>query len=137
MGRIELVTESTCWIYMGTTTHNGYGQVWVGTIRKNRPAHRVVWEAKHGPVPPGMVLDHLCRVRCCVNPAHLEPVSPLENLRRGESFAAREHRQTHCVRGHEFAGDNVRIYERRDRRQRVCVTCMRTRRRRERDEAAA
>lgn len=76
------VPFSGCWVWMGSMfSRNGYGRVWWDGRR--RQAHRVLWEMANGPVPRGMVLDHRCRVRCCVNPAHLEPVTVRVNTLRG------------------------------------------------------
>lgn len=72
-----------CWLYDGFVSDKGYpGQVW-GIDGKKAAAHVVFYERKHGPVPPGFQLDHLCRVRRCVNPDHLEPVPCAINVRRG------------------------------------------------------
>jgi hypothetical protein len=70
-----------CWLWLGQLNRNGYGYVSVGG--RKRVAHRVVWEVFVGPVPEGMVLDHTCRVRCCCNPNHIEPVTVRTNTRRG------------------------------------------------------
>lgn len=90
---------SGCWLWTGKTT-NGYGIVGIGG-RNGRlmRAHRVAYESMVGPIPKGLDLDHLCRVRNCVNPAHLEPVTRLENLRRSPLTSVG---QTHCVRGHNL-----------------------------------
>jgi hypothetical protein len=78
------VDETTgCWLWGLTITRNGYGQ-----IRANRRdgtvlAHRALYERQNGPIPEGLDLDHLCRVRHCVNPSHLEPVTRSENNLRG------------------------------------------------------
>lgn len=80
----------------------------------------MAWQTWRGPIPAGLTLDHLCRVRACVNPAHLEPVTLAENKRRGESPAARKARQTHCMRGHEFTPENT--IRRKDRRGRGILT---------------
>lgn len=74
-------SDAGCWIFTGATQSRGYGSVGIGNGRTGL-AHRVAYEALVGPIPAGMTLDHLCCVKRCVNPAHLEPVAPAENLRR-------------------------------------------------------
>lgn len=74
--------ETPCWIWLLSKTLGGYGQVAVGAGTMGL-AHRIYYEAKYGPVPAGLELDHLCGVRECVNPEHLEPVTHAENTRRG------------------------------------------------------
>ncbi len=85
--KIEPCPTTGCWIWLGALHRNGYGNIRVGSMkdgtRGHRVAHRALYEALVGPIPAGMELDHLCRVRSCVNPAHLEPVTRRENLRRG------------------------------------------------------
>ena len=101
----------TCWIWKGATSSTGYGQLW----RDGRLhyAHRLAYEHFIGPVPDRHELDHLCRVRRCVNPEHLEPVTAKENNRRG---AGNQYKNaTTCIRGHEFDGHNGK--------QRTCKTC--------------
>lgn len=83
--------------------------------------HRILYEVKHGPVPEGLECDHLCRVRHCVNPDHIEPVTKRENQRRGEGIVGKQIRQTHCIRGHLLEGENIRTY---GRTVRDCVLCM-------------
>lgn len=109
--------DADCWIWTGTLDRDGYGQFNLNG-RKVR-AHRGAFEALVGLVPPGLVLDHLCRVRACVNPDHLEPVTNAENIRRGFKALAR-----HCLRGHEYTPENTLIHRRPDgspRRQ--CRRC--------------
>lgn len=78
-----------CWEWAGEKSHLGYGKLW----RPNglsRQAHRIAYELFVGDVPKGLVLDHICRNRVCVNPAHLEPVTQGENLRRGNTHHMRK-----------------------------------------------
>lgn len=110
--------ESDCWTWLGVPNASGYGTLKVG--RRTFVASRFGYEMLVGPIPPGLHLDHLCRNRICVNPNHLEPVTSRENTLRGETLAAKQVAQTHCIHGHELSGDNLRV----DRRgKRVCRTC--------------
>ena len=87
---------SGCWLWTGAISDNGYGSFHNG--HRTVGAHRYSFEHYVGPIPDGLVLDHLCRVTNCVNPAHLEPVTHAENIRRGYEAKA----QTHCKRGHDL-----------------------------------
>jgi transcriptional regulator with XRE-family HTH domain len=75
------VDANGCWIWLGRINGFGYGEIKCGERRLK--AHRVSYEHHVGPIPEGLDLDHLCRVRPCVNPEHLEPVTRSENVRRG------------------------------------------------------
>lgn len=114
-----------CWLWVGFVhTRDGYGQINVprkdGTFdprtHKLRMttvgAHRVAYEAFKGPIPADLELDHLCRVRCCVNPDHLEPVTRRVNVERGISPMGKNAVKTHCPEGHPLSGDNLLIYTR-------------------------
>src|SRR5436190_23461888 len=79
--RIEPCPESGCWIFTGNSDQNGYGMTCLNG--KMGRAHRLIYEFLVGPIPPGLTLDHLCRVRRCVNPRHVEPVTLRENILRG------------------------------------------------------
>ena len=99
------VTESGCWLWIGSSARLGYGQLYVNG--RLTPAHRFSYEHYIGPIPTGLELDHLCRVPACVNPKHLEPVTHRENMLRGDNPFAAKHKQTHCKRGHELARPNL------------------------------
>jgi len=99
--------ENGCWIWTGPTDTKGYGQAPAGKRGLHKRAHRFVWEQERGPIPKGLELDHLCRVKLCVNPDHLEPVTHRENMRRSHSWAGENARKTHCKRGHEFTPENI------------------------------
>lgn len=116
-----------CWFWMAARQKNGYGNVRVA-LRYWR-AHRLVYTLLVGPIPEGLELDHLCRVRRCVRPSHLEPVTSAENKRRGrnaEAQRARHAGQTHCTHGHAFTPRNTYVDP---RGFRSCRACRRERRR--------
>lgn len=117
-----------CWLWAGAVTGNGYATLDID--RRTRLAHRWYWEHVNGPVPEGLHLDHLCRTRHCVNPDHLEPVAPAENVRRGRKV---ERERTHCPQGHPYSGDNLKIDARGHRK---CRTCNRERNRQRRKVSA-
>lgn len=115
---------SGCWLWMGAIlkgNNAGYGIVALGG-RKGRKVyvHRLSYVIENGPIPPGLTLDHTCRVRACRNPAHLEPVTNKVNILRGNSAPARNARRTHCIVGHEFTAENTISVQGR-RRCRICV----------------
>jgi hypothetical protein len=102
-----------CLIYLGADNGNGYGQFRFNY--RNGYAHRYAWERVNGPIPDGLTVDHLCRVRRCVEVTHLELVDGVTNYRRGKAA------QTHCPNGHEYNAQNTG--SRRNRRQ--CLICQR------------
>ena len=94
------VEEGDCWVWQGSLNHSGYGRI--NFRRKWRTSHGAVYEAHRGPVPAGLVLDHLCRNRACVNPDHLEPVTQKENVRRAAPAAATARRRQNVERWAEI-----------------------------------
>ena len=103
--KMEPEPTSGCWLWMGAMRSNGYGHMWLGDRAVG--AHRISYEHWRGPITRGLPLDHLCRVRSCVNPEHLEPVTIRENLIRGIGFAAENARKTHCPAGHAYTPENT------------------------------
>lgn len=117
-----------CWEHVGVLDGKGYGIITMPNGKRGGDkvrVHRAVYEFMIGPIPSGMQLDHLCRNRRCFNPRHLEPVTSLENSRRGISFSAQNAAKTHCAHGHPLAGDNVKWHTRDGRLTRICMTCKR------------
>ena len=109
-----------CWVWTGAM-RSGYGNIrWDGKVAA---AHRVAYELERGPIPDGLVIDHLCRNTSCVNPAHLEVVTRRENTIRGETRAAENVAKTHCPAGHPLAGEN--LYQSPGRPHRHCRECHR------------
>lgn len=107
---------SGCWEWTAARSH-GYGAYSINA--KHVSAHRTSYLTLVGPIPEGLELDHLCRNRACVNPAHLEPVTSQVNTLRGESPSAQQARQTHCQAGHEFTPANTRL----SKGHRYCREC--------------
>ncbi len=106
-----------CWIWSGAETA-GYGCIM--NKAGSKLAHRVAYEAVRGPIE-AETLDHLCRVPLCVNPAHLEPVSLAENVRRGHGGRI-QREKTHCPHGHPYDEQNT---YRRSNGERMCLICKR------------
>lgn len=134
----QVTKTDTCWLWTGHLSKpGGYGR-----LRDNRPgksgsivAHRAAYELLVGPVPDGLVLDHLCRVRTCVNPAHLEPVTDRENVARGVGISVVNAAKTHCPKDHEYTPENTVLANRGAARR--CRTCVRETAQRDRDARKA
>lgn len=116
--RVVIDPDSGCWLWQGFIDWGGYGHATVtNAIRKPGEkywdgAHRVSYRAFVGEIPDDREIDHLCRTRCCVNPAHLEVVTKRVNTLRGTSNAAKNAVKTHCVKGHEFTPENTYVQRR-------------------------
>lgn len=113
----------TCWLWVGAGKRKGYGRFSVTRDHKKRDftAHRLVWASIHGTAPSGeLVLDHICEVRACVNPAHLQVITHVANVLKGGGVTGINHRKTHCLRGHALEGENLHI----DRGMRKCRACI-------------
>lgn len=116
-----------CWPWLGTINPgDGYGCI--SFLCRKKTAHRVVYEMSVGPIPAGLQIDHLCRNRSCVNPAHLEPVTHTENIRRGVWADARA--RLTCRRGHAYPPYEPGV-------KRYCHECQRLRLSQRRREPAA
>lgn len=111
--------ETGCWEWAGRGTPNGYGHIRTGG-GKRQMVHRVSYEMTYGPIPEGLDLDHLCRVRRCLNPAHLEAVTHRVNTLRGQTVTAANAAKTHCYNDHEFTPENTYIEPTGERRCRTC-----------------
>lgn len=106
--KVDRGRPDACWPWLASFTIHGYGQFRIGG-RETRPegAHRVAYVLTVGPIPDGLVIDHLCRNRACCNPTHLEAVTPSENTLRGDSPPAINARKRHCPQGHALEGANL------------------------------
>lgn len=115
--------DTGCWHWVGGAS-SGYGTLWHpgGKGSRNAYAHRIAYEVLVGPIIEETI-DHVCRNRACVNPAHLEPASVRENTLRGMGPTAQNARKSHCKRGHLLSGDNLKESASKRRGNRECRIC--------------
>lgn len=116
-----------CWLWTASVCRSGYGNFNVGRMGRKFKSHRIAYTLLVGKIPDGLELDHLCRVRRCVNPDHLEPVTPEENRKRSQRVnngnyirAISAGQRTHCSKGHEYT--EITTYRYKDGRK-DCLIC--------------
>jgi hypothetical protein len=114
--KFVLAPDSGCWLWTSPVNPDGYGSFSVND--KSYRAHRFSYKNYVGDIPEDMQIDHLCKTTICVNPKHLEVVTPTENVRRSDNWNAKK---TQCGKGHEFTESNTYITPKGYRMCRVCA----------------
>lgn len=117
-GRVK--KTDSCWLWMGPLSNHGYGSVQSCHFRGHNSPHRIAYVMLRGNIPPRLQIDHLCKIRNCVNPAHMELVTGKVNTLRGGSASARNAIKTHCPRGHVYDRRNTHLDRQNQRHCREC-----------------
>lgn len=114
--------RESCWLWGGSYYSSGYGQAWSRQLRRSTQAHRLVYETLRGAIPVGLTIDHLCRVRGCVNPDHLRVVPIRENIHApgATCLAKLNAEKDHCPQGHSYTPENTYVCARGKRYCRQC-----------------
>lgn len=121
-----MINQDECLIYAGYIDNRGYGRIYVKGLGKRQVVHRALYEAVNGDVPEGLVLDHLCKNKACINLEHLEVVTHRENTLRADSRAGINARRTHCKNGHKFTPENTKtVISASGYQCRACWKCIR------------
>jgi hypothetical protein len=114
---VHVEPNTGCWLWAGYGDGRGYG--FARSRGRNWRAHRLAWEILRGSIPVDMTIDHLCKVKCCVNPDHMEVVTAAENTLRADTFSGLNARKESCPSGHIYVGNNIKWYQGR----RYCRAC--------------
>lgn len=121
--------ETGCWLWTGALNNKGYGTIGetiADYTTKHHYAHRLSYTMHKGPIPDGLVVDHMCNVRNCVNPDHLQVLTNRENIERSPSPIIQRRLARICKRGHDLA-DEANVYRRPDNGRIQCRACIRLR----------
>lgn len=116
--KVSKIDNATgCWSWKGAIDAHGYGSFVIEGLTQK--AHRVSYEISKGEIAEGLVIDHICKNKACVNPEHLRAISRIENVMIGDRPTAINARKTHCNKGHELKGENLKVYK----GKRYCQKC--------------
>ena len=110
---------NSCWNWSGGKNKAGYGRISINHVMVL--AHRFIYEIMESKIPRGIVIDHLCRNRSCVNPSHMDITTIGQNCMRGDSPSAINSRKTHCGKGHQYNDNNMRIDPKTKKKR--CIIC--------------
>jgi hypothetical protein len=120
IAKVAAMESGICWLWTGSRYPTGYGQLWNG--ERPEQAHRISYRLRHGAIPDGCEIDHLCRNRGCVNPEHLRAVPHRENMRVSDTIMGRNAAKLFCMRGHPLSGQNLYTYAKTGARH--CRACL-------------